>query len=232
MFPWLFPYGYGGIGQPRHASKLSEAEHKKHLIQYHDKRFQTDYYFPMIAFNQDQMKKGATGSHLLAKRQNFHDISARLLSVDPQVLESLSKRLEKGERVVPETAAEKLCYDILNSIDHVAGHVKGSLTNKKYMRNEIWSLLAMKGAPSWFITISPADSRHPLCLYYADEDIMFKPDIRTSTEREQLVLRNPVAAAKFFDYMVRSMIKHIIGVGSDHDGLYGKTSAYYGTVEQ
>ncbi|KAF9540236.1 hypothetical protein CPC08DRAFT_650980 [Agrocybe pediades] len=30
--------------------------------------------------------------------------------------------------------------------------------------------------------------------------------------------------------MVRSMIKHVLGVGSDHDGLYGKTSAYYGTV--
>jgi len=27
-------------------------------------------------------------------------------------------------------------------------------------------------------------------------------------------------------------IKHVLGVGQDHPGLYGKTSAYYATVEQ
>ena len=33
MFPWLFPYGLGGIG----AARLSEKEHKKYLLMYHDK---------------------------------------------------------------------------------------------------------------------------------------------------------------------------------------------------
>ncbi|KAF9061360.1 hypothetical protein BDP27DRAFT_1235434, partial [Rhodocollybia butyracea] len=33
MFPWLFPYGSGGIG----TSTLSEVEHIKHLLLYHDK---------------------------------------------------------------------------------------------------------------------------------------------------------------------------------------------------
>ena len=148
------------------------------------------------------------------------------------MLESLSKRLARGERVVPESEAEKCCYSILGDLDHVGGHVKGSLTNKKYMRNEIWSLVSFKGAPSWFITLSPADNRHPLCLYYADSDTTFRPELRTAKERDSLVLRNPAAAARFFDYVVRSMIKNVLGVGSDHDGLYGKTSAYYGTVEQ
>jgi hypothetical protein len=27
-------------------------------------------------------------------------------------------------------------------------------------------------------------------------------------------------------------IKHVLGVNQDHSGLYGKTSAYYATVEQ
>ena len=43
MFPWLFPYGLGGIGM----SSLSDAEHKQHLLMYHDKQFQTDIYFPL-----------------------------------------------------------------------------------------------------------------------------------------------------------------------------------------
>jgi len=32
--------------------------------------------------------------------------------------------------------------------------------------------------------------------------------------------------------MVQMFIKHVLGVDQDHPGLYGNTSAYYGTVEQ
>jgi hypothetical protein len=38
MFPWLFPYGLGGIGQKCHFSKISEATQKLNLLMYHDKR--------------------------------------------------------------------------------------------------------------------------------------------------------------------------------------------------
>jgi len=37
MFPWLFLYGLGGIGQPRHKNKNSEMKIKKHFLLYHDK---------------------------------------------------------------------------------------------------------------------------------------------------------------------------------------------------
>src|SRR5882762_3261123 len=36
----------------------------------------------------------------------------------------------------------------------VGGHVQGSLTSKRYMRDEIWSLISYVGAPSWFITFA------------------------------------------------------------------------------
>ena len=32
--------------------------------------------------------------------------------------------------------------------------------------------------------------------------------------------------------MVDSFIQHVLGVGTHHQGVYGNTSAYYGTVEQ
>ncbi|KAJ7239712.1 hypothetical protein C8J57DRAFT_1245827 [Mycena rebaudengoi] len=56
--------------------------------------------------------------------------------------------------------------------------------------------------------------------------------MRTSEERMRLISQNPVAAARFFDFMTRSFIKNILGVGTDLPGLYGETDAYYGTVEQ
>ena len=88
------------------------------------------------------------------------------------------------------------------------------------------------GAPSWFITLSPADNCHPICLYYADKDIEFKPELRSASERNLLVAQNPVAASHFFDLMVHMFIKHVLGIGTGHSGLYGNMTGYYGTVEQ
>ncbi|KAJ7847262.1 hypothetical protein B0H14DRAFT_2357224 [Mycena olivaceomarginata] len=74
MFPWLFPYGLGGIGHPSHKKQFSEAKHKHHCCIFNltaNPAFQTDLYFPMVAFNDLEIKAGVTGSHLLAKRKNF-----------------------------------------------------------------------------------------------------------------------------------------------------------------
>ncbi|TFK60229.1 hypothetical protein BDN72DRAFT_779679 [Pluteus cervinus] len=102
------------------------------------------------------------------------------------------------------------------------------------MRNEIWSLIAAKGAPSWYITLSPVDIRSPICVYYADTKEEFVLDLPSYDygDRIYLISRNPVAAARFFNVLVKLFIKHILGVDGGHDGIYGKTSAYYGTVEQ
>ena len=32
--------------------------------------------------------------------------------------------------------------------------------------------------------------------------------------------------------MIKLFIKHILGINTDHSGIFGRTSAYYGTVEQ
>ena len=140
--------------------------------------------------------------------------------------------MQSGEHVKPETEAEKLCFNILSDLDLVGSHVQGSLTNKKFMRNEIWSLISFLGAPSWFVTFSPADVQHPLCLYLAGTDVKFSPDLKCSKEHNLLISKNPVAAARFFDIMVKAFIRHVLGIDSNHSGLYGNTSAYYGTVEQ
>jgi hypothetical protein len=109
MFPWLFPYGMGGIG----STVLSDAEHKRHLLMYHDKRFQTDIYFPFVAFSHAQVKASSTGGFLLADKAKFNEITNRLLNVDQNVLSSLAKRLSEGEVVKPVNQEEKDCYQIV-----------------------------------------------------------------------------------------------------------------------
>ena len=232
MFPWLFPYGKGGIEQPRHHKTLGHELHKRHLLLYYDKRFQTDVHFPIIAFNHNQIRSATHGSRVTSKRKIFADVAHRLKRLDNEILKTLAQRMEAGEHVIPESEAEKLCFNVLSDLDHIGSHVQGSLTNKKFMRSEIWSLISFLGAPSWFVTFSPADVRHPLCLYLADSKIKFSPVLRCSQERSVLISRNPVAAARFFDTMVKAFIKHVLGMDTGHAGLYGNTAGYYGTVEQ
>ena len=229
MFPWLFPYGLGGIG----VSNISDKEHKRHLLMYHDKRFQVDINFPFVAFSHEQMRASSTQSFLLADQCRFDNISERLLNIDWPTLDVLTKRMEAGEHVIPQTDAEKACFQIINDLDAVSGKMHGSTTSKKFMRSEIWSLINFLGAPYWYITLSPADIMHPICIYFADSKEEFKPDVLSPyDERIRLVCKNPVAGARFFDFMIRSFISDVLGVEASHAGFYGQTSGYYGTVEQ
>jgi len=229
MFPWLFPYGLGGIG----STSLSDKEHKRHLLMYHDKRFQTDINFPFVAFSHKQVKTASTQTYLLVDQARFANITQRLLNLDQHVLAEIIEKMQNGEYIKPVTESEKACFQVLHDLDHVSGKVKGSVTSKKYMRNEIWSLIAAKGAPSWYITLSPADIQHPICLYYADTKEEFRPEILLPyDERHRLICKNPVAGARFFHFMIETFISDVLGVNSTHRGLYGETNTYYGTVEQ
>lgn len=134
-------------------------------------------------------------------------------------MKSITNRLIKDEHVQPESEAEKACFIVLDDLDYVGGHVNGSLTSKKYMRNEIWSLISFKGAPSWFIMLSPADNRHPISPYFADTKEHFSPEIKLSADHNWLTASNPVAAACFFHFMVKSFIKNVLGVDQDHGAL-------------
>ena len=229
IFPWLFPYGLGGIG----GTSLSNKAHKRHLLMYHDKRFQKDICFPFVAFSHEQVSASTTGGFLIAEKTNFSSIAERLLSVNQDVLENIAKRMSRGEIVKPSTEDEKQCFQLIHDLDHVDGKVCGSITSKKYMRNEIWSMIAYMGAPFWYITLSPADNKHPICLYFADDKEKLDVQLlRTEDECYRLIANNPVAGARFFHSMVENFIKHVLGVGSTHRGLYGDTAGYYGTVEQ
>ena len=232
MLPWLFPYGFGGICNNMIPKNISSIAHKRLLLMYHNKRFQMDPHFPLIGFNHEQIQQSTTGGYLTTKKSSFSLVTDRLLNLDMEVLASINKRLASGEHVRPETEQEKECFQLLTDLDSVGGHVQGSITSKKYMRNEVWSLISYIGAPSWFITLSPTDNKHPICLYFADTDTEFKPELTFSKECSLLIAKNPVAAARFFHFICENFIKHVLGVGTNHPGIYGETDAYYATVEQ
>ncbi|KAK0421545.1 hypothetical protein EV421DRAFT_1726885 [Armillaria borealis] len=198
MFPWLFPYGLGRIG----STHLSDKAHKRWLLIYHDKRFQVDISFPFVVFSHEQIRTSTTGGFLLADKGRFFEISERIHRIDNQVLGDLSDRMSKGETVVLKTEVEKDCFQLINDLDLVAYKVQGSLTLKKYMRNKAYSLMASEGAPSWYFTMSPSDHNHLISVYWANGNVEFDPIPQSEKDQVRLVSRNPVAAARFFNFMV------------------------------
>jgi hypothetical protein len=89
MMPWLFPYGLGGIGNSLQNGCISDIAYKRHLLMYHDKRFQKDAHFPLIAFNHEQIKESTTGGYLFTEKPKFEEISKCLMEVDLSVLNHL-----------------------------------------------------------------------------------------------------------------------------------------------
>jgi len=72
------------------------------------------------------------------------------------------------------------------------------------MRNKIWSLISFMNAPSWFVTFSLADVKHPISLYFADtKEKFFSLDLRDENERYRLIAQNPV---DFFTLCVKCLL--------------------------
>ena len=99
MFPWLFPYGLDRIGQLIHKGVIVEDTQKRKLLLYYDKRFQSDPYFSMVAFNQSQIKSAVTGSFLMAAKSRFGDVVDCLNKINSAVLVDIITQLTKGECV-------------------------------------------------------------------------------------------------------------------------------------
>jgi hypothetical protein len=233
MFPWLFPYGCGSIGM----ADLSEEAHKRFLLMYYDKRFQADEVFTLAAFNHEQLRKTSSAGFLVAEKKEFPNICDRLLSLHEDALKSVVKRLMEGENFfskdVKRSEEEQKCFQVLSDLDHVSGKVPGSVTSKKWMNNEVWAMIHHFGAPLWYVTINPADKKHPLCLYWASNNLKYEPDLQLNEDdRRRLIAMNPTAGARFFNFIVQNFITHVLGMNGKHNGYFGKTKAYYGTVEQ
>ncbi|KAI9064616.1 hypothetical protein FKP32DRAFT_1569434, partial [Trametes sanguinea] len=234
MFPWLFPYGLGAYECGRNAVRLNRQELTRALLLYADRRFQRDRCFPFVVFNHEQIRSSAKGGYLLTARRDFQSVADRLLSLDRGALDSLIERGGLGEYVKPETDAERAWFEVMSVVDYVAGHVNGLNTGRKYQRNEIKSLIMAKGVPMFFVTFAPADVKSPLCLHFCGEVIDLTehmPNMPSADRRSRAIASNPVGAAKFFHFLVRTLLDVLLRAGQDRDGLFGPTECYYGTVE-
>jgi hypothetical protein len=240
LFPWLFPYGLGGLENNRILRKLSSKAHKKHLLLYHDQRFQNDEYFPYIAFNHEQIKSASSAGYIVAERSSMESTVSRIMNLSTTALDSLIARSQDAKTFVkPLDEDEKQCYKLISDLDYVSASVQGSNASRKQMRNEIKSLLRYHGSPMWFVTFAPCDFKAPICLKYAGSNMDINlPWMSAASyqEKVRLICKNPVSGARYFHKMVELFVSCMLGYQGDERtassrGLFGEVADYYGTVE-
>ncbi|KAI0349501.1 hypothetical protein OH77DRAFT_1413268, partial [Trametes cingulata] len=234
LYPWLYPYGLGGFDNDVRSRRLDRVPHLRANLLYGDRRFQLDRSYSYVAFSHEQVRAGTSGGYLLTKKGNFAAVAEKLLTIDRCALDSIIERSKRGEYVEVQSDAERRCFELMSLVDYASGQVTGSNARRKHQRREIESLIFSKGVPVFFVTFAPADVKSPVCLSMCGQAVDLSkayPLLGTDLERMRAIGRNPVGAARFFHRTVDALLGILLGCHGDGSGIFGKTAAYYGTVE-
>ncbi|OCH87122.1 hypothetical protein OBBRIDRAFT_837649 [Obba rivulosa] len=235
VFPCLFPYGCGGIEATRPVP-VEFREHIKWTLRYYDGHFRKHETYAFAAFGISQRRQALASARVQMKRKNFE--------ADAQVLSTIT--LEKLQQAAKEEEANISTSDpaiqlLRQHIHAIAGRVQGSDQGRYQLRSQIWATSIAMNPPSLWITINPSDLHDPIAQIFAGEQIDLDAFSKTvgpdKEQRARNIAADPYAAAHFFHYMIRTLLTTIFGVEmtsfrvKSHQGVFGRVSAYFGTVE-
>ncbi|KIK13897.1 hypothetical protein PISMIDRAFT_17662 [Pisolithus microcarpus 441] len=234
-YPCLYPYGEGGI-ERRQEVPLDFGEHIKWSLRYHDRRFRKHETYLFMCFGILQ-KRQALGSARVQMQCKTFQRDSHLLSTI--TVETMRQAQEEEDRNQPLTdPAIRLLHQHLYS---TAGRVVGTDQSRYQLRSQIWATLIMLNPPSLWITINPCDLHDPIAQVFAGEHIDMDQFMRilgpTKDLRAENVAADPYAAAKFFHFMLRTIICTLFGITATphqllHEkGVFGTVNAYFGVME-
>lgn len=235
LFPHLDPWGIGGFHHPKRKIPLSMEQQLSHVIQVEGAQFERDPEFAFVFYNVIQKKTVSQNVRFKASRSRYVQIVEALMKVDVERLTSLQAKFKTDPRYNPSDGTDVEIIRLLASVNMIGRNIPGSHAYQISLRNEIRALINNRGTPTLFVTLNPSDVDHPLVRLNAGHDIDLE-DISRGEDldkwsRALVAAKNPSACAIFFDTMITRFIRIVLRARSDHRGLFGRCSSYYGTVE-
>ena len=234
-FPCLFPYGLGGIDAHRPV-EIDFPSHVRWALQYFDRRFRKHETFPFVCFGISQRRQALTSARVQMERKTFERDARLMSSVTVTKLEAAKREEEKGLPI-----SDPAVQALKKHIHATASRIQGSDQARVRLRSEIWSTAAVLGPPSLWITINPSDLHNPIVQVLAGEKIKmddFMAHVGPDKEsRAKNVADDPYAAAKFFHFMIATILQTLLGVEVTPSqvksgmGVFGRVTAYFGVVE-
>ncbi|KAI4527078.1 hypothetical protein K523DRAFT_251823, partial [Schizophyllum commune Tattone D] len=234
-YPFLFPYGCGGLEKKRRVP-VPVTSHMRWCLRFRDGRFRRQETFSFVAFAMLQKREALGSARLQMKRRQFEKDAHTIMAITTEQLRNAAEEEARGERFSDPAVRLLRSY-----VQATSGRVMGTDAARIRLRSQIWSTCISMGPPSLWVTINPSDLHDPLAQVFAGEDIVMNDFIRSAgpdkEARAKNVAKDPYASAKFFHYTIRALLKHVFGVTStafkttSRMGVLGKIAAYFGTVE-
>ena len=234
-FPCLYPFGRGGLESPRPVP-LGFPEHIRWSLEYCDRRFRKHETFPFITFGISQRRQALTSSRIQMKSHTFEREAHTVATITAEKLEQAKTEEEKGLPISDEAVQA-----LKRHVYATASRVSGTDQSRYRLRSQIWSTSTVLGPPSLWITINPSDLHDPIAQIFAGEEIDLDKFLATlgpdKARRAKNIADDPYAAAKFFHFMITTILETLFQVKitpaqvKSGMGVFGRVTAYFGTVE-
>ncbi|THG93269.1 hypothetical protein EW026_g7927 [Hermanssonia centrifuga] len=216
-FPGLFPYGRGGIEAER-MKAVDFSTHVRWTLQYHDRRFRKHETFPFVAFGIKQKRDALAHASIQMRRRDFEQDAHAMADITIERLKAAVAEEEKR-----------------------SSYLRCRYNSRYCLRSEIWSTSIALGPPALWSTINLNDSHDPLAQAFCGEQINLDDFIATmgpdKEQRARNIAGDPYGAGKFFHFTLNAILETLLQVKvskyqvKSDVGIFGKVSAYFGTVE-
>lgn len=235
-FPTLFPFGLGGFEVERRVNVPYET-HVKWALQYEDRRFRKDPHFPFQVFGVCQKRQVCRASVLQMKKESYFRHQNLLTTLTTEDLTRASREETRG---VP--FSNPVVRALRSQLSAVKTKVQGSDESRLSIRGKIWGTNLLHNPPSVWVTINPADTQDPIAQVLAGADIDLDDFCNTagpdSQDRAMNMASDPYASAKFFHFMIETILEVLFGISKERngiitrrEGIFGRIKSYVGTVE-
>ncbi|OCH93890.1 hypothetical protein OBBRIDRAFT_711845, partial [Obba rivulosa] len=234
-YPYLFPYGCGGIEASRPVI-VEFRDHVKWCLQYYDRHFRLNPTFSFVIFGISQRRQALAFARIQMKRRTF-EADARILSTI--TVEKLKKAQDEEDANQP--ISDPAVRLLRQHIHATAARIFGSDQSRYQMRSQVWATSVSLNPPSLWITINPSNLHDPVTQIFAGENINLDTFLKMAgpdkEQRAKNIAADPYAAAKFFHFMIQTILRTLFGVEvtrfqvKSKCGILSRVSAYFGTVE-
>ncbi|KAI0362716.1 hypothetical protein OH77DRAFT_1386949, partial [Trametes cingulata] len=241
MYPTLFPFGIGGFEDPTRPVTISLQAQANYTLDLADRAFRYHHSYIFVILNIIQRRAAHLHTHFAVRQSKFNSIAQKLVSVNAKTLTELANHLEQEGRYNSLNSEQKDALNLLRHVTTIAGHIPGSEAAKLLLRNEIRNYFGYFGLPHIFLTINPSAVHSPVFqVMYGDQSVDLSsrfPLLVAASQRALRLAQDPVAAADFYNFCVRSIFEHLLGWDYDkgcstkQGGLFGRLRAFYGTSE-
>ena len=239
LYPTLYPYRVGGFEDDNRHPRISMKAHARHLMNLADGRFREHPSFLFSVFNILQRREVIRRTSMRVSLASFESKAEIYARLEPDVIQRVAEKLGRGQYKFDDPN-ERDVVKLMRDVHMVNSDVMGSAAARLKMRNEIRAMIASLGAPSFFITINPADVYNPLVKLLAGSEIdinhLLLEHVPNYHEQATLVAKDPVLAARFFDIYMKAFFSAVMQYQKTPDdeqtpGILGVTKGYYGMVE-